>query len=74
MGYKKGSVEEEQMIILLSSTNLKKVCRISKVVEAIVILLGSIKTYLGTSPPAFSTLSDLELNPFVASIMSFTQE
>ena len=74
MGYKKGGVEEEQVIISLSSTNSEKVCWITTVVEVIVFLLGSIKTYLGTSPPAFTTLQDLELYPFVASIMSLTPQ
>ena len=39
------------------------------VVEATVIMLGSLKTYLGTTPPAFTTLPDLELNPYVSSIL-----
>ena len=42
--------------------------------EANVILLGNMKTYLGTTPPAFTTLPDLDLNPLVASIMQLTPQ
>ena len=42
------------------------------VVEATVVLLGSLKTYQGTTPPAFTSLPDLELNPYESSILSLS--
>ena len=62
------SKEDEPLIISLSSTNSEKVSWITVLVEATVILLGNMKTYLGTTPAAFTTLPDLDLNPLVASI------
>ena len=38
------------------------------------ILLGNMKTYLGTTPATFTTLPDLDLNPLVASSMQLTPQ
>ena len=62
------------MIISLSSINSEKVSWITNIVKAKVILLENLKTYLETSPPDFTNLPDLELNPFVASIMTLTPQ
>ena len=59
MGYSQGNKEEEQQIIRLSSTNSEKVCWTTTMVEATVIVIGNIRLYLGTTPPAFTTLPDL---------------
>ena len=66
MGYTMGdrwkaSIEDEQLIIILSSTTSEKVSWVTVLVEATVILLVNMKAYLGTAPAAFTTLPDLEV-------------